>query len=126
MAQLQISRGRGIGYGLGQAYTAIDTWIWRGSVFVFVVACMAAVFWLRKAKDAHCRIAVVPWHGVASPIKVRKHGLSRGIVADIDMLSDLFRCASAWQLLRQIMSMRRQRVRSAQAIGHVALRVRSD
>ena len=39
-----------IGYGLGQAYTAIDTWIWRGSVFVFVVACMAAVFWLRKAK----------------------------------------------------------------------------
>jgi glycosyltransferase involved in cell wall biosynthesis len=76
--------------------------------------------------DAHCRIAVVPWHGVASPIKIRKHGLSRGIVADIDMLSDLFRCASAWQLLRQIMSMRRQRVRSGQAIGHVALRVRSD
>jgi len=39
-----------IGYGLGQAYATIDTWIWRGSVLVFILACAAAFLWLRKSK----------------------------------------------------------------------------
>ena len=59
---------------------------------------------------ARSRIAVVPWDGVDSPIKARKHGLLRGVVGDIGMLSDIFRSASPLQLLRQIISMRRQRV----------------
>ena len=60
---------------------------------------------------AKSRIAVVPWEGVDSPAKVRKHGFPRGILADISMLLDLFRSASALQLLHQIISMRRQRIR---------------
>lgn len=39
-----------IGYGLGQAYTTIDNWIWRGSVFMLVLACTAAFLWFRKSK----------------------------------------------------------------------------
>jgi len=39
-----------IGYGLGQAYTTIDTWIWRGSVIVLVLACTAAFVWLLKTR----------------------------------------------------------------------------
>jgi len=59
---------------------------------------------------ANSRIAVVPWQRVESPIKVRKHGFSRGVLADIGMLLDLFRSASPLQLLHQIISMRRQRI----------------
>ncbi len=59
---------------------------------------------------ANSRIAVVPWEGVDSPAKVRKRGFPRGIVADIAMLLDLFRSASALQLLHHIISMRRQRI----------------
>jgi len=76
--------------------------------------------------DENCRIAVVPWEDVDSPIKVSKHGLRRGILADIDMLSDLLRYASPWQLLRQITFMRRQRVRCGRAIENVVLRVPGD
>lgn len=37
-----------VGYALGHAYTAIDTWLWRGSVVLFVVVCVAVFFWGRN------------------------------------------------------------------------------
>jgi membrane protein DedA with SNARE-associated domain len=39
-----------IGYGIGEAYSAIDTWIWRASVLLFVIASMVALFWLNKLR----------------------------------------------------------------------------
>lgn len=76
--------------------------------------------------DGNCRIAVVPWEDVDSPIKVSKHGLRRGILADIGMLSDLLRCASPWQLLHQVISMRGQRIGRGRAIENVVLRAPGD
>lgn len=40
-----------IGYALGQAYTAIDAWLWRGSMMLFVVVCLGVIFWGRKLID---------------------------------------------------------------------------
>lgn len=42
-----------IGYSLGQAYASIDNWIWRGSVFVVILATVLLLIRLvgRRAKD---------------------------------------------------------------------------
>lgn len=67
--------------------------------------------WLNRICVAErSRIAVVTWRGVDSPIKVKKYGLLHGIMGDVEMLSDILRSASPLGLIRQIMSMRRQRV----------------
>lgn len=39
-----------LGYALGEAYTSIDTWIWRGSLIMFVVTIAFAVFWLHRLR----------------------------------------------------------------------------
>ena len=56
------------------------------------------------------RIAVVPWPGVDSPLKARKHGRLSGILADARMLRDLWRTVGLRALPRQIAAMRRLRV----------------
>ncbi len=60
--------------------------------------------------QASVRIAVVPWDGVASPAKARKRGVVAGVVADLRMLSDMFRTVSPMLLIHQIVAMRRLRV----------------
>ncbi len=57
------------------------------------------------------RIAVVPWPDVKSPLKSDKRGALAGIRADIAMLRDMFRTVAPWRLVRQILAMRRLRVR---------------
>lgn len=67
--------------------------------------------WLNRICVAsRSRIAVVEWAGVDSPIKVRKHGLLRGILADAGMMRDLFGLSSPLRMIRLIVSMRRLRV----------------
>lgn len=68
--------------------------------------------WLnRVCIDAAARLAIVQWSRVDSPLKSRKYGILPGIVADLRMMSDLLRSAGPWQLLRQIVRMRKLRVR---------------
>jgi glycosyltransferase involved in cell wall biosynthesis len=86
--------------------------------------------WLNRICVAtNSRLAVVRWDNVESPLKIRKHGYLHGIRADAEMVFDLLRSASALQLVRQIISMRRLRVdyagtgelrRSGQQAGNVA------
>ena len=59
---------------------------------------------------AQSRIAIVKWPGVISPLKSAKYGLWTGIKADLNMMRDLFRAVPPLGLLRQIITMRRQRV----------------
>jgi membrane protein DedA with SNARE-associated domain len=37
-----------VGYGIGHAYGAVDAWIWRASLALFVVVGVAAIYWARK------------------------------------------------------------------------------
>ncbi|MFO1104922.1 MAG: glycosyltransferase family 2 protein [Amaricoccus sp.] len=60
--------------------------------------------------EAGARIAVVRWQGVRSPFKHAKHGLMRGVRADLGMMADIFRSAGPGRLARQIVTMRRLRV----------------
>lgn len=56
------------------------------------------------------RLAVVPWPGVASPLKSAKQGLWTGMKSDARMMRDIFRTVSPLQALQQIVTMRRMRV----------------
>lgn len=67
----------------------------------------------RVCLSAAARIAVVGWPNVASPTKNRKRGFAAGINADLRMMADLFRSASAFEILRQIWAMRKSSVASA-------------
>ncbi|MDR3369774.1 glycosyltransferase [Rhodoferax sp.] len=68
--------------------------------------------WLNRiCIDAATRLAVVEWGHVDSPMKSRKYGALRGIVADLRMMADLLHSAGPWQLVRQIVRMRKLRVR---------------
>jgi len=53
------------------------------------------------------RIAIVPWPDVASPFKYAKHGVWKGIMADIRMMRDIFKTFSPLHLLLQIRNMKR-------------------
>jgi glycosyltransferase involved in cell wall biosynthesis len=55
-------------------------------------------------------IAVVPWPGVASPVKARKYGLWAGIKGDFFMLLDMMRTVPPLELAGQILKLRRLRV----------------
>ncbi len=57
-------------------------------------------------------IAVVRWPAVVSPMKGAKYGPWAGVQADVRMIGDLFRTVSPTRLLRQIIVMRRLRIRS--------------
>lgn len=37
-----------VGYGMGQAYSAIDTWLWRGSLVLFFIVAAIAIYWARR------------------------------------------------------------------------------
>jgi Glycosyl transferase family 2 len=71
------------------------------------------VFLNSLAIAAGHRIAVVPWPEVISPVKGAKYGWWIGAKADIAMIRDLMRSVPPSGLLRQIIQMRRQRVRVA-------------
>jgi hypothetical protein len=67
--------------------------------------------WLNRiCIDAAARLAVVEWSRVDSPLESRKYGVLQGVLADLRMMSDLLRSAGPWQLVRQIVRMRRLRV----------------
>jgi glycosyltransferase involved in cell wall biosynthesis len=55
-------------------------------------------------------IAVVPWPGVASPIKARKYGLWTGIKGDVGMIADMMRTVPPLELAAQILGLRRLRI----------------
>jgi len=56
------------------------------------------------------RVAIVPWPGVASPLKSRKYGLWAGIRGDAAMIRDLCRAVPPHGLLRQIVTLRKRRI----------------
>jgi hypothetical protein len=62
--------------------------------------------------EQKCRIAVVRWRRVKSPLKSAKYGLVQGFLADLRMMLDLRRCASPLALLSQIRVMLQLRVRA--------------
>ena len=55
-------------------------------------------------------LAVVPWPGVASPLKSQKYGLWAGVKGDARMLQDLSRAVGAVGLVKQVVKMRGLRV----------------
>lgn len=55
-------------------------------------------------------LAVVPWPGVASPLKSAKQGLLSGLKSDARMMRDIFRTVSPAEALSQIAALRRMRV----------------
>lgn len=63
----------------------------------------------RRWIAARQRIAVVPWHGVASPWKSAKFGRWAGLLADLRMLGDMFRTVPVHRAAGQIWAMRRLR-----------------
>jgi len=63
--------------------------------------------WLNRiCIEPAARLAVVEWGSVDSPLKSRKYGLLRGIVADLRMIADLLHTAGPLQLVLQIVRMR--------------------
>lgn len=65
----------------------------------------------RAILDQRMRLAVVPWPGVASPLKAAKHGLWAGVKGDVGMMADIFRTVPPLAAARQIAGLRRLRVR---------------
>lgn len=63
--------------------------------------------WLRE----RCRIAVVPLSGVASPSKVSKRGIWRGIRGDAGMIIDIFRTIGVVTASAQVLGMCAARIR---------------
>ena len=57
------------------------------------------------------RVAVVRWPGVRSPLKGEKMGWCKGLVADAEMIGDMARTVGWTTLVRQIVTLRRMRVR---------------
>lgn len=57
------------------------------------------------------RVAVVRWPGVRSPAKRAKMGWSKGLVADAKMIGDMARSVGWTMLVRQIVMLRRMRIR---------------
>jgi len=57
------------------------------------------------------RVAVVRWPGVKSPLKGVKMGWRKGLVADAQMIGDMARTVGWTTLVRQIVMLRRMRVR---------------
>ena len=57
------------------------------------------------------RVAVVRWPGVKSPLKGAKMGWRQGLVADALMIGDMARTVGWTTLVRQIVMLRRMRVR---------------
>lgn len=67
--------------------------------------------WLNRICVARtARIAIVPWARVDSTAKNLKFGFAPGVLADLRMIADLFRCESPLRLINQIRAMRRLRV----------------
>ncbi len=74
--------------------------------------------WLnRLCIERRCRLAVVPWPGVFSPLKSAKLGLRRGLAADAGMMGDIFRTVSPMDAATQILEMRRLRIEPVAAEG---------
>lgn len=63
----------------------------------------------RRWIAAQSRIAVVRWNTVASPWKGAKRGRWAGILADVKMLTDMFRTVPLHRAAAQIQAMRRLR-----------------
>jgi len=57
----------------------------------------------------HQKIAVVAWHAVKSPFKIKKRGLSPGLLADMHMMRDIFKTISPLRACIQIISMHARR-----------------
>ncbi|MFN8638068.1 MAG: glycosyltransferase family 2 protein [Dehalococcoidia bacterium] len=57
------------------------------------------------------RVAIVPLEGLESPLKFAKYGFAQGVRSDVLMLRDLLRTRSFIGLARQILALRRLRVR---------------
>lgn len=55
-------------------------------------------------------IAVVQWPNVASPSKASKHGLWRGMTADVLMMRDIFQTISLQIAFRQIVRLRQRKI----------------
>ncbi|MBI1415854.1 MAG: glycosyltransferase [Limimaricola sp.] len=55
-------------------------------------------------------VAVVRWRGVQSPLKGRKYGWRKGLVADAKMIGDMARSVGPMALVQQVVTMRRLRV----------------
>jgi hypothetical protein len=51
--------------------------------------------------QARCRLAVVWWGRVVSPVKARKFGVIQGVVGDVKMMGDILRVMSVPALIRQ-------------------------
>lgn len=60
--------------------------------------------------EARFRIAVIGWPGVSSPMKYRKKGLIKGLLADAAMMRDIFRTISPVAAVIQIVTMRARRI----------------
>lgn len=68
--------------------------------------------WLNQIwLENNLRIAVIRWPNVISPYKASKMGVMRGMMADIQMMKDIFRTISLREACRQIGQMRKNRVR---------------
>jgi glycosyltransferase involved in cell wall biosynthesis len=68
------------------------------------------VFLNRLVCRRQATLAVVRWPGVRNSIKVRKHGLWKGLRGDAVMMADIFRTCGPVELLGQIVTMRRLRI----------------
>lgn len=68
------------------------------------------VFMNRIWIEAGLTIAVVQWPGVASPMKHEKRGALAGAIAEMGMLSDIFRTIGPLAALGQIATLRARRI----------------
>ena len=68
------------------------------------------VFLNRLVCRRQALLAVVLWPAVHNRIKVRKHGLWKGLRGDIVMMADIFRTCGPLELTGQIVTMRRLRI----------------
>lgn len=59
------------------------------------------VYMNRLIIEARCRLAVVRWGKVVSPVKARKFGVIPGVVGDVRMMGDILRVMSVPALIRQ-------------------------
>lgn len=58
-----------------------------------------------------CRIRVVDWDNVASPYKYEKIGLLKGLLADVFMISDIFKTIGIFGPFVQILKLKKQIVK---------------
>ena len=71
--------------------------------------------WLERG----ARLKVVRWPFVNSPLKGRKRGMLRGVIADIGMLRDIVATIGPWRIFAQIRGLRGTRTRDAHGPNNV-------